>query len=69
MGLWPDSEPTKLPHHPKQMTSTDDIKGLVSLSSFAHDVYTSGLHVIEFNVQFCLSDIGIVYKGLVRSLE
>ena len=27
----------KLLHHPKQMTSEDDIKGLVSLSSFVHD--------------------------------
>jgi hypothetical protein len=35
--FWPDSEPTKLLHHPKQMTSKDDIKGLVSLSSFVHD--------------------------------
>jgi hypothetical protein len=26
----------KLLHHPKQMTSEDDIKGLVSLSSFVH---------------------------------
>jgi hypothetical protein len=34
--FWPDSEPTKLLHHPKQMTSKDDIKGLVSLSSFVH---------------------------------
>jgi hypothetical protein len=34
--VWPDSEPTKLLHHPKQMTSKDDIKGLVSLSSFVH---------------------------------
>ncbi len=34
--FWPDSEPTKLLHHPKQMTSKDVIKGLVSLSSFVH---------------------------------
>ncbi len=30
--FWPDSEPTKLLHHPKtNMTSKDDVKGLVSL--------------------------------------
>ncbi len=31
--FWPDSEPTKLLHHPSltKMTSKDDIKGLVSL--------------------------------------
>jgi hypothetical protein len=34
--FWPDSEPTKLLHHPKQMTSKADIKGLMSLSSFVH---------------------------------
>jgi hypothetical protein len=28
--FWPDSEPIKLIHHPKQMTSKDDNKGLVS---------------------------------------
>jgi hypothetical protein len=30
-GFWPDSEPTTLLHHPKQMTRKADIKGLVSL--------------------------------------
>jgi hypothetical protein len=41
--FWPDSEPTKLLHHPKRMTSKDDIKGLVSLSSFVHDsAYRTG---------------------------
>jgi hypothetical protein len=34
--FWPDSEPTKLLHHPKQMTSKDNSKGLVSLSSLVH---------------------------------
>ncbi len=34
--FWPDSEPTILLHHPKQMTSKEDIRGLVSLSSFVH---------------------------------
>jgi hypothetical protein len=29
--FWPDSEPTKLLYHPKQMTSEEDNKGLVSL--------------------------------------
>jgi hypothetical protein len=36
--FWPDSEPTKLLHRLNKMTSKDDIKGLVSLSSFVHGI-------------------------------
>ncbi len=66
--FWPDSEPTKLLHHPKQMTSKDDIKGLVSLSSFVH----GGIHRINDkwtvrNTLFALKIIGITLKILKRA--
>jgi hypothetical protein len=44
---WPDSKPTKLLHHPKQMTSKDDTKGLVSLSSFVHGRAPLRIHIIR----------------------
>ncbi len=71
------SEPTKLLHHPKKMTSKDDIKGLVSLKflrpchqmhhmvppdNFIRNVFVSVLKLRTVNIiQSITIDVSIIF--------